>query len=176
MTRVLAGLMSAAALTGVVIVHAQTPLNVKLGLWEVTTVNQMSGMPAMPQIDLNNVPPDQRARIEAMMKAQEGLMGGKPVTTKQCLTQEKLDKAIFQDPHMDPSCTHSFVTSTTTVQEVKIACTGNRKMTGTVRFEAVDNEHVKGTVHFDADAEGKPMTINSTVTGQWVTSNCGDVK
>ena len=42
---------------------AQSPnLDVKLGLWEITTVTKGAGMPAM---DTSKMPPEARARVEA---------------------------------------------------------------------------------------------------------------
>ena len=40
-------------------------LNVKPGLWEVTSVTQATGLPGM---DLSKLPADQRAKIEAAVK------------------------------------------------------------------------------------------------------------
>ncbi len=67
-----------------------TPLNVKEGLWEITVTHSMSGMPAMPSIPpdaLAKMPPEQRARIEAMMKG-----GASTDVHKDCITKEKLEK------------------------------------------------------------------------------------
>jgi hypothetical protein len=168
---------AAVALGIAAIAHAQTPMNVKLGLWEMTMTNQMSGMPAMPQVDLSQLPPEQRARVEAMMKARGGMGGGQPMVTKQCITKEKLEKQ-FYEPHQakDESCKQTVVSSTASLQELKVECTGNQKMAGTVRFEAVDNEHVKGAVHFDTEAQGHAMTVDSVINGKWVAADCGDVK
>ena len=52
-----------------------TPLNVKEGLWEITVTHSMTGMPNMPAIPpdaLAKLPPEQRARMEAMMKGGSG--------------------------------------------------------------------------------------------------------
>lgn len=166
------------AFGGAAVFAQHVPMNVKLGLWEMTVSNQMGGMPAMPQVDLSKVPPEQRARVEAMMKAGQGMMSGQPMVTKQCITKEKLERQFYESPRQakDESCKQTILNSTATVQEVKVECTGQQKMDGTVRFEATDNEHVKGTVHFNADAQGHAMTIDSTVNGKWVSADCGDVK
>ena len=41
---------------------------------------------------------------------------------------------------------------------------------------SVDNEHVKGAVHFDTEAQGHAMTVDSVINGKWVAADCGDVK
>ncbi|MGA2360569.1 MAG: hypothetical protein ABSF66_16325 [Terriglobales bacterium] len=67
-----------------------TPLNVKEGLWEMTVTHSMSGMPAMPDIPpdvLAKMPPEQRARMEAMMKG-----GPSTDVRKECITKEKIEK------------------------------------------------------------------------------------
>lgn len=64
-------------LTGVVLtlllstlpVHAD-PLDLKLGLWEISYTTQMSGM-SIPESALKEMRPEQRARIEAAMKKRQ---------------------------------------------------------------------------------------------------------
>jgi len=166
----------ALAAASAALVGAATPLNVKLGLWEATSVNQMTGMPAMPNMDLSTLPPEQRARIEAAMKQRQEATGGKPHVTKTCVTQEKLEKDFYQDRQMDPSCKRTVTASTASLQEISIACSGEHKMTGTARFEAIDPEHVKGTMHFVSEAGAQPVTVNSTFTARYLGADCGDVK
>ena len=95
------------------------PLNVKEGLWEMTVTHSMSGMPAAPNIPpdaLAKMPPDQRARIEAMMN-------GAPSTDirKECVTKEKIEKhSAFNANRGD--CTRTVVSSTGSKLEVKFHC------------------------------------------------------
>src|SRR5271167_782538 len=67
-----------------------SPLNAKEGLWEVTVTHSMSGMPAPPNIPpdaLAKLPPDQRARIEGMMK-------GTPTTDERLMRRRTLVAAL----------------------------------------------------------------------------------
>ena len=51
------------------------PLNVKTGLWQVSTTTTMSGLPEIPpdmQARLDQMTPEQRAKMEAMMKSRFG--------------------------------------------------------------------------------------------------------
>ena len=59
---------------------AQAPaLDVKLGLWESTTVTDLGGA-AMPQMDMSKLPPEQAAKIAEAMK---GLTGDRTVTCEE---------------------------------------------------------------------------------------------
>ena len=44
-------------------IAANTPLNLKLGLWEDTSQTESSGMPPIPQSVLDTIPPEQRAKM-----------------------------------------------------------------------------------------------------------------
>jgi Spy/CpxP family protein refolding chaperone len=147
-------------------------LNVKPGLWEVTATTHASGLPPM---DLSSLPPEQRAKIEAAMKKQMNDMA-KPTVTRECMTKEKIDKELFGDKDLDPSCKRTSITRTATVQELKVECTGKQKMTGTMHFEALTPEAVKGTVNMVAEGAGQTMNASSTFTAKWLGDNCGDVK
>ena len=150
---------------------AQTALNVKLGLWEVTSTIQHSGT---PPVDISRVPPAQRAQVEAMMKSQMA-QATAPTTRKQCVTKEDIDRA-FMNEHRDESCTRTIVQSTSTVLALRMTCTGATKMNGDVRFDAITPEAVKGVMKFDMEGEGHTMTVNSTVAAKWISSSCAGVK
>ena len=50
-------------------VAQNTPLNVKTGEWEATITNETSGQMPIPQEMIDKMTPEQRAKMEAMMKA-----------------------------------------------------------------------------------------------------------
>lgn len=141
-----------------------TPLNLKPGLWETTTVQERSGMPSIPPETLARMPPEQRARIEAMS-------GKAAPTTRQSCRLEK-DLKPFTDENTQ-SCKQTIVTSTSTKQEVKMECD---RGTGTVTVEAKDSEHVNGLVLMHMGANGRTMDMKITITAKWISSSCGDVK
>lgn len=150
------------------------PLNVKPGLWEVSvTMNGLPAMPAIPDSVLAQMPADQRAKVEAMMK-------GQPTTTKSCVTKDKLEKSeAFRNA--PKSCSYTMVSSTSNKLEMKIECTQNAvKMTGNLVVEAVDSEHIKGSMRMDASGAntsqgGNAMNVNTTFTEKWLGADCGDV-
>lgn len=154
------------------------PFDVKLGLWETTSTTDMSGMamPSMPQIPpdaLSRMPPEQRARIEAMMKGR----GGSPqsMTVKSCITKETLARAgAFGQS--DKSCTMNVVSSTPMKQVLHMDCKrDNSHMTGDMTVERVDAEHVKGTSVIKSEGE-HAISMKSTFETKWLSSDCGEVK
>src|SRR5208337_3517018 len=121
------------------------PLNVREGLWEVTVTRSMTGMPATPTIPpetLAKMPPEQRARIEAMMKG-----GSSTDVRKECVTKEKLEKhSAFSANRGD--CTRTVVNSTGSKLEVKFHCEEKQSSSdGTLAMEALGSDNAKGTMH-----------------------------
>ena len=155
-----------------------TPLKVKLGLWETTVTHSMTGMPAMPAIPpdaLAKMPPEQRARIEAMMK--QGGMGG-PTTDvrKNCVTQEKLDKQSAFDVNKQ-ECTRTVVSSTGSRLEMKIHCEQKQATSdGTFVMEASSPDSAKGTMHLVSNAAGRNINMDFTFSSKYLGPDCGDVK
>jgi len=151
------------------------PLDVKLGLWETTTVSQMNGMPPIPPEMLAHMTPEQKAKMEAMMKQRQA-EGPKTHTTKKCVTKEDLGKGGWFDKD-DQDCTKTIVTSTSRKLDVKLECTkGGGKQSGTLNVEALDSGNVKGTMQMSATNGANTMTMNSTMTSKWMGSACGAVK
>lgn len=151
-----------------------TPLNVKEGLWEVTVTHSMSGMPAMPAIPpetLAKMPPEQRARIEAMMKG-----GASTDVRKDCITKEKLDKqTAFSDNRKE--CTRTVVNSTGSKLEVKLHCEDKQTSSdGTLLLEALGSDSVKGSMHSVTNSNGRTMTMDFTFSSKYLGPACGDVK
>jgi hypothetical protein len=151
-----------------------TPLNVKEGLWEITMTHSMSGMPTAPNITpeaLAQVPPEQRARIEAMMK-------GSSTTDvrKDCVTKEKLEKhSAFSANRGD--CTRTVVNSTGAKLEVKFHCEEKQATTdGTLLVEALSSDNVKGTMQSVTNANGHTMKMNFAFSSKYLGPACGDVK
>jgi len=151
-----------------------TPLNLKEGLWEMTVTHSMSGMPATPNIPpdvLAQMPPEQRARIEAAMKG-----GPSTDVRKECITKEKLEKhSAFSNNRGD--CTRTVVNSTGRKLEVKIHCEEKQSSTdGTLALETVGSDRVKGTMQSVTNANGHTMNMNFTFSSKYLGPACGDVK
>jgi Protein of unknown function (DUF3617) len=154
------------------------PFDVKLGLWETTSTTEMSGMamPNMPQIPpdaLSRMPPEQRARVEAMMKGRGG--AARPVTTKVCITKETLAHAgAFGQT--DKSCTMTVVSSTPSKQVMHMDCTRQENhMSGDMTVERVDTEHAKGSMVMKSEGE-HAVNMKMSFENKWLGADCGDVK
>jgi uncharacterized protein DUF3617 len=151
------------------------PLNVKLGLWEMTATTKTSGEMPIPPEMLSRLSPEQRARMEAKMKAQQGDKE-KTRTFKSCLTKEKMEKAsLFGDDRKN--CKQTILTSTSSKMVLKAECVQEgTKSSGTIEFEAPNPENIKGAGQIGVTNGNQTMNINSTYTGKWLGSACGDVK
>jgi uncharacterized protein DUF3617 len=152
------------------------PLNVKTGLWQVTNTSTMSGAPPITpemQARLDQMSPDQRARIEAQMKT---AFGGAPHTSsyKKCVTAKDLNTDAFGKE--DQKCNWTVVNSTASEMEVRApACMtgeGDMKADIDVKILALDSANVKATSHVVLTGSGHTMTSDGTMTGKWLGSSC----
>ena len=150
------------------------PLNIKTGLWQTTMNVSVSGAPPItPDMEakLAQMPPEQRARIEAMMKSR---LGGAPQTHtyKSCITKEDLNKYPFSDPRHN--CTYNVLTSTGSKMDVSGSCTeaDGMKTDFKMRLDALDSENVKGTGQVAINGGGHTMNGTYSGTGKWLSSTC----
>lgn len=149
------------------------PLDVKLGLWENTTSISSSGSLGIPPERLAKMTPEQRARVEAMLKARSG-QSAHTNTYKSCLTKEQLQKTPFADKQ---NCTETLVSSTSKEAEVHFECTMEEaKGSGTMKIEVQSNENVHGSGHGTLNMGGRTMDTDWSMTGKWLQSSCGDVQ
>ncbi|MGA9964087.1 MAG: DUF3617 domain-containing protein [Terriglobales bacterium] len=151
------------------------PMDVKVGLWEVTETTASSGQMPVPASLLEKLTPEQRARIEERMNARSG-QPKKPITYKTCVTQEQIDKgySFAEDPKM---CTSTVVSSTTSKEEVRLECMENgMKLNGKAQLEAIDSEHVKAQTQFVGSGGDRMMNSTSTFSAKWLGPSCGDTK
>jgi Protein of unknown function (DUF3617) len=154
---------------------AITPLDVKLGLWEITHTTATSGQPPIPADMLAKMTPEQRAKFDQMMK-QRAAQGPTTVTSKHCVTKEELNRSNMLGDD-DKACTRTVIASTRSKLEAKVKC--NREgstQTGVYRVEAVDSGSVKGSMEMVMAGGDNKMTINSTFSGKWVGPACGSTK
>jgi Protein of unknown function (DUF3617) len=151
-----------------------TPLNVKEGLWEMTVTHSMTGMPAtanIPADALAKMTPEQRARIEAMMKG-----GPSTDVRKECITREKLEKnSAFSASR--GNCTRTLVNSTSHKLEVKFHCEEKQSSSdGTFLVEVMGSDNVNGTMHSVINNNGRTMNMDFTISSKYLGPTCGDVK
>ena len=144
------------------------PLDVKTGEWESTMTVATSDVPPIPVEALARMTPEQRSRLEEQTKS----LSGRTIVHKTCVKKEKLDKPLTFGNN-DRACTNALVTSTDSMQEIHVECSrNNRKSSGTLRLEALDSEHVKGTVKMAMTSASGNMDINSSFTAKWLGDTC----
>jgi hypothetical protein len=54
--------------------------------------------------------------------------------------------------------------------------TAKAKTVSTISIETSDPEHFSGTVVGQINSQGHSIESKQTITGKWVSSDCGDVK
>ena len=151
------------------------PMDVKVGLWEVTKTTATSGQ--IPAGLLGKLTPEQRARLEERMNARSA-QSQKPITYKTCVTQEQINKGFsFAEDRDRNLCTSTVVSSTTSQEQMRLECTQNgMKLNGTAHFEAIDSENVKAKTEFAGTDGARDMNADSTYTAKWISSDCGTTK
>jgi hypothetical protein len=151
-------------------------LNVKLGLWEVTTHPQVNGNLPITDEQLQKLPPDQRAKFEAAMQAAIA-RGAQPRVFKECMTAEKRSHGFNAGSDQSKNCQVTLVTNTPSEFESHRECTTeDGKQSTSVHFRVVSSDHVSGTVNALISHGPKTMTVNSTMEGTWLGADCGSVK
>lgn len=148
-------------------------MDVKPGQWETTTTMKMTGIPNLPPELLKQMPPEQRAKVEAMIAAHEG----KPTSSTSCMTKDKLQQAWNTGQDALKACMTNVIKSTSSSQEIHVECARNgMKTSGTIKVEALDAEHIRGAVQMmTADASKSsqgPVNMNYSFTSKWVGPAC----
>jgi Protein of unknown function (DUF3617) len=152
-----------------------TPLNVKVGQWETTTTNAMSGMNGMaiPPDVAAKMTPEQRAQVEAAMKA---MGNGQPHTTtyKNCLKKEDLTTDPFKnDEQKKFKCNQTVLNSSASHIEVREVCSDEEgKADVHLTVDRIDSEHVSGTTQVTATMGGHTVNSTSKFTSKWVGAAC----
>jgi Protein of unknown function (DUF3617) len=147
-------------------------LNLKPGLWEVHSTVKRSGTPPIPDSVIAKLTPEQKAKLDAALKAQ----ASRPPTnsvTKTCITEEDLKKPIPLDPGgRQKSCKSTLVKSSHTMQMIHVECTGQQNVTGDWKFEAIDPKSMIGTMDMKVSADTHTMTVDGKFQGKWIQASC----
>jgi hypothetical protein len=155
---------------------AQAPtLDLKPGLWQVNSTGSMTGAPPIPPEALANMPPEKRAQVQAMMEAAMA-RASEPQVAQRCVTEDELRRGLNFDDRPNPSCHRTIVSNTSRTLVVHEECAGQRPMVGDFRFTAVDRETMTGDVHVVMGGGPNPSTMQRSLQGKWLGSDCGDVK
>ncbi len=156
---------------------AHLALHVNTGLWEVTSSAHTSGMPAMSEGMLAQLPPAQRAKIEASLKSAMA-DAEKPRTAKSCITQQDLDRPFHgMESRAGVTCKETVVSSTWTTQVIHSVCTGPHDTSdSTATFQAASPAAMQGEIDMNMNEHGHPISTKVSISGRWLGANCGSVK
>ena len=131
-------------------------------------------MPPSLRILLAKMAPEQRAKMEAAMKARAA-QGAKTTTRRTCLTKQELNKPFAFGDDNDKSCKSTLISSSRSKQEAHLEC-ANEKRSGDVHIEALNPENVKGSIQMAATGGGSAMNVNVGFTAKWIGSSCAELK
>ncbi len=154
------------------------PITLKLrpGLWEMTTEGQTSGSPPIPPEVLANMPPDRRAKMEAVIAARRA-RAGQPHVSRQCITAESLQKGLDLDERRGSDCQEKVVSSSSSEMNIQIQCKGPRLATvGNLHFTTSGSEQLTGTINMNVGDGEQNMTVKRVIQGKWIATDCGDLK
>lgn len=146
-------------------------LNVKLGLWEMTSISRVSGMPPLPKEVTDKMTPQQRADMAAKIKA-AAEEEPEPEVSSECITQEDLDKP-FASANAE-ECTQTVAYTTRNTQEIRLVCTGKTKGSGVFRVTTPTPETMTGDLQLKVGEGAEVMTISTKLQGRWLGPDCGD--
>ena len=152
---------------------AAEPLDIKPGSWRMTVRGEMHGMPPIPEEQLQNLSPQQRAAIENMMAE-----SAKPHTREitQCITQEDLNKSenLFNTDQPGMTCNNKLAKHSKDSMSGTIDCTkGGTRALGDFSYEAKNREHVTGKVSMTITNGKNTMTTTGVMDGHWLGAQCG---
>jgi hypothetical protein len=153
--------------------QAQTPPPpIKPGLWQIHGEREVNGQKQPDASDrLKNMSPEKRAQIEAMMK-QHG-MGGSLGMGQVCYTRETLERSPWAGVQTD--CKADFSTRSASSWKWHTSCPkSGYEADGEAVFANSENYTVTTTSVSKVD--DKVRNTRMTMTGKWVSADCGDVK
>jgi hypothetical protein len=162
-------ILSLSLLTLNIGVASAEPLNVKPGLWETTTTIEKKR--AKQPTNLDQLTPEQRIRVEAQLAHQTKR---ETHTVNACLSEAKIrtGEAFTGNTHRG-ACNSEFKTQTDSTLEASVQCRGANQLAGTVTMNALDPEHMHGTVDMTyGPADRLQLATHSEITSRWLQAGC----
>ena len=156
--------------------HAQTQ---SPGLWEHTFKltspgGEMEKAQAQMQAQLAALPPEQRQKIEAMMRSRGVTLGAQGTTAKFGLTEEQAAKPA--EPQMTGDCQPTDVTRSGNELRYRFACTTPQRVSGEGRVTFAGDKAYTGQSTLTTQVDGQSQQMGMGMTGRWLGADCGDVK
>ena len=144
--------------------HAAT-MDIRTGAWEVTQSTAMAGN-LIPKDALADMPPAQRAKVEAAMRARAGKVNKTVMHT--CVTQKDLDRSELLRSE-NANCKRKVITQNTRHLEVEETCTAPEPRTSHFRFDATSAEAYTGSIDV---IQGEGGRVHIDMSGRWTGATC----
>ncbi|RML51514.1 hypothetical protein APX70_00254 [Pseudomonas syringae pv. maculicola] len=145
------------------------------GLWELTSSNMKVDGQQLPDMQLmlgqlQNLPPEQRAMMEQMMKKQGVSLGGKGV--RACLTQAQVQSDDI--PLTDPAsgCTQKITARNGKTWNFQFSCP---KAQGTGQAQFLSDREFTTKVVGTFNATGQQQNGSMDTRSVWLGPQCGNV-
>jgi hypothetical protein len=153
---------------------------IKPGLWDLSS--QFSSPDPTLQAAMNsmqsrlaNLPPDQRAQLEATLR-QNGVQldagSGGALRTKVCMTPEMAARKEF--PVQQGDCTQKYTQQSGGKGLVSFSCTKPR-VSGSGEITMVSDTSYRAHLRVNSQEHGN-QTVDTNVAGTWVGADCGSLK
>jgi len=165
------------SLTGVVAMltalaaAAQSP-PIRPGLWEVQSESASEGKKVAPPAErLQNLPPEARAKMEAMMK-QKGIALGPGGVNRICFTKESIAAGSWQS---SARCKTDYTVQTSSAWKWQSVCNEPAmRIEGVATFASPESYTVNTSTTLTAS--GQKRTAQTSVKAKWLGADCGDLK
>jgi hypothetical protein len=153
---------------------AQTALPIKPGLWQIHVDREVNGQKAPDMSErMKNMDPETRKRVEAMMKQQGIDMGGSGGPNKVCYSKEMIQRGRWADQQTD--CKTDFSSQSAALWKWHSNCPKlGSESDGEATFSGSENYVVKTSSVRELGATSR--TSHMTITGKWISNDCGDLK
>lgn len=155
---------------------------IKPGLWE--TSNKVGGSSggklqdamAMMQQQMANMPPEQRAQMEAMMSRQGVVISNDGVLAKVCITPEMAAKQQLPvQKQGNGNCDYQHAPMVGNTMKFSFSCTKPQGSgEGSATFTSPTS--YTSTTRMTTNATGTSETVNIASTGRWLAADCGAVR
>lgn len=164
-------LVSGLAVTAILLAPAAAlAAHGRAGLWNISTTMDMPNMPQM-----SNLPPEALAMMKSRGMSMPGM--GAPIVTQICMTQDEVNTdKMPQLKDAAENCTTKMLSQTSSSMTAETTCHGRMEGVGRVQMSWRGNDHYEGTYSFKGVMQGRPHSMTSRFTGDFVKADCGSVK
>ena len=154
---------------------------IKPGVWEITTDSRSVNGKVMPDMSskmaeqMQKMPPEVRAKMEAQMKARGIQMApaGGQMGVRMCITKDMLDKNQWQKT--DGHCENTGQSHSGSTWTWQFKCTQPpSEGKGSTTFQSSDT--YVSEVHMSSQHNGQPVVIDMKHHAKWMGADCGDLK